>query len=224
MTRVLMAVLLSLLAGLFPGVAPAQAQPRLCPPYCDTIPAAAWPAPGLVPLAAVYRWPDLAPLAVPVRPARWKYEEVCNALPRPADPREYAVGARAAVGNGPGQWQLAVQVVHWRGEAWRGGQLADEAVSLATEVLRSCQLGAPWASPSVTTAAPGRLAAVISVGGPQPSVVRQYLVSQPRSGTVVELAMWASSPPAVEFPVIGDQQVFDMLTAPLCDAYIGSCG
>ena len=204
--------------------ASARAVPDTCPPNCDRIPAAAWVSPTALPLATPYGWPDLAPLAVPVRPARWKFEEICATSPHTGDPREYAVGARASVANPPGQWQLAVQVVHWRGETWRGGQLADDAVAVATMALRSCQLGALWASPSVTTAESGRLAAVISVAGPAPTVVRQYLVSQPASSTVVELAMWALSPPAVEWPIIADSQVFDALTAPLCDAYIASCG
>jgi hypothetical protein len=54
-------------------------------------------------------------------------------------------------------------------------------------------------------------------------IVHQYLVSHPQSGSAVELAMWASSPPAENWPVIPDAQVFDALVAPLCAAYIGSC-
>ena len=76
---------------------------------------------------------------------------------------------------------------------------------------------------SITTDGHGQLASVISVAGATPTVLHQYLVSHVQSGTVVELAMWASSPPAEDWPVISDAQVLDALVAPLCTAYIGSC-
>ncbi|MBV9514538.1 MAG: ATPase, partial [Mycobacteriaceae bacterium] len=110
-----------------------------------------------------------------------------------------------------------------RGESWYGGQLADEVLRSASAALRSCQVNAPQASPSLTTDQPGRLAAVISVGGAAPLILHQYLVSHPQSGSVVELAMWASSPPAESWPVISDGQVLDALLAPLCTAYLASC-
>ena len=81
----------------------------------------------------------------------------------------------------------------------------------------------PGASPSVTTDQAGRLAAVVMFPGPAPSVLHQYLVSHPPSGTLVELAMWAATPPAQPWPVIADDVVFDRLIAPLCTAYVASC-
>ncbi|HUL99898.1 MAG TPA: ATPase, partial [Mycobacterium sp.] len=154
---------------------------------------------------------------------RFYFEDVCASPSAPNDPRAYAVAAKATIVNPPGQWQLHVQVLHWRGEAWYGGQLAEGVVSSASAALRACQVTAPQASPSLTTDEPGRLAAVLSVAGTAPSVVHQYLVSHPQSGSVVELAMWASPPPAESWPVIPDAQVLDALVAPLCVAYIASC-
>jgi hypothetical protein len=151
------------------------------------------------------------------------------------DPREYAVAAKASVSHPPGQWQLQVQVLHWRGPSWQGGQIADAVVQSAAASLRSCQLTAPTSSPSITTEEPGRLAAVVSGdepparsegngAGPAPAVLHQYLVSHPPSSTVVELAMWAWTPAAVPWAMIADEQLFDALIAPLCVAYIASCG
>jgi hypothetical protein len=65
---------------------------------------------------------------------------------------------------------------------------------------------------------------VISSTGPAPLVAHEYLLSHPASGTVVELAMWASSPAPVGWPAISDDRVLDALVAPLCSAYIASCG
>jgi hypothetical protein len=65
----------------------------------------------------------------------------------PQDPRGYAIGERAAVANSAGQWQLQAQIVHWRGETWRGGQLAQNVFAAAAAALRGCQLGNPDASP-----------------------------------------------------------------------------
>jgi hypothetical protein len=73
----------------------------------------------------------------------------------------------------------------------------------------------------VTTDEPDRIAAVISVGGER--VLHTYLLVQPRSSTVVELSLWASTPPLVYWPPVADQQIFDAMAAPLCTAYIGSC-
>lgn len=225
MTRVLAAVSVTAMAAAFSllGEPIARADPTTCPPNCNRIPATAWVDPTAIPLWAKYNWPNLAAIAVPQLRPRFYFEEVCASPWVPNDPRAYAVAARATVANPPGQWQLHVQVLHWRGEAWYGGQLADEVVSTASAALRSCQVTAPQASPSLTTDQPGRLAAVLSVAGTQPSVVHQYLVSHPQSGSVVELAMWASSPPAESWPVILDTQVLDALVAPLCEAYIASC-
>jgi hypothetical protein len=201
----------------------APAEPETCPPTCDRIPATAWIDPAAIPLAAKYAWPNLAGVGVFLQRPRFRFEEVCASPPTVNDPRDFAVAAKASVANPPGQWQLQVQVVHWRGESWYGGQLADEVMHSARSALRACQATAPQASPSITTDLPGQLASVISVAGATPTVLHQYLVSHPQSGTVAELAMWASSPPAQEWPVILDAQVLDALVAPLCGAYIASC-
>jgi hypothetical protein len=202
------------------GAAPAQT----CPPTCDQIPSAAWPAPWSIPLNATYHWPDLATVAVPAPGARFRFEELC-AGPRPiGDPRDYAVTAKALVTAPEGQWQLQAQIVHWRGETWRGGQLATQVFDAAVAALRACQLTAPQYSPSVTTAMPNQMAAVIS----GPHIVHQYLVVNPANSTVSELALWAApgagSGPAVPWPVIADLKVLDAMAAPLCGAYLGSCG
>jgi hypothetical protein len=201
----------------------ARADPETCPPNCDRIPATAWVDPSAIPLAAKYAWPNLASIAVGLQRPRFRFEEVCASPPTAVDPRDFSVASKATVANPPGQWQLQVQVLHWRGESWYGGQLADEVVRSATTALRACQVTAPQASPSITTGEPGKLASVISVGGTAPTILHQYLASHPQSGTVVELAMWAPSPPVEDWPVIPDAQVFDALVAPLCAAYIASC-
>jgi hypothetical protein len=210
-------------ALLIEPAAPAHASPDNCPPACDQIPDSAWIDSASIPLNSTYSWPRLSALAVTVTDPRFRFEELC-ATPRPqADSRGYAITARATVVNSPGQWQLQAQIFHWRGEVWRAGQLAADAVATASAALRDCQLTAPDVSPSVTTDQPGRLAAVISTTAPAPLVAHQYLVAHPASGTVVELAMWASSPAAVAWPPIGDADVLDALIAPLCTAYIASC-
>lgn len=210
--------------GLFGAALPLAALPDHCPPNCDRIPASAWIDPVALPLAAAYAWPQLAPLAATVRNPRFRFEEVCSTPLVTGDPREFVVAADASVSQPAGQWQLQVQVLHWRGAAWRGAELADALVHSAAGDPWSCQLTAPWASPSITTEEPGRLAAVVSIAEPVPSVLHQYLVADPASGTLVELAMWSMTPPEVPWSVIADQQVFDALVEPLCVAYIGSCG
>jgi hypothetical protein len=201
-----------------------HAAPDNCPPACDRIPDSAWVEPTAIPLYSTYTWPRLPALAVTAADHRFRVEEMCAIPPTRADPRKYAVAGQAAVTNPPGHWQLQVQVMHWRGEPWRGGQLADAAVASAASALRACQLTAPQVSPSLTVDEPGRLAAVISVAGAAPMVAHEYLVSHPASGTLVELAMWASPPPLVAWPAISDDHLLDALTAPLCAAYIASCG
>lgn len=202
---------------------PTLAFPDTCPPNCDRIPATAWVDPAAVPLYSTYRWPNLAAGAIAASAPRFRFEEWCATPPVPGDPRDYAVAAKSAVVNPPGQWQLQVKVMHWRGETWRGGQNADAVLQSAAAALKFCQLTAPGTSPSLTTEEPGRLAAVISVAGPTSTVVHEYLVSHPQSSTVVELTMWASTPPAVPWPTVADRQVLDALVAPLCVAYIDSC-
>jgi len=198
----------------------ARADPDTCPPNCDRIPASGWIDSAAIPLDARYAWPNLAPIAVFLQRPRFRFEQVCGSPPTAKkDPRNFAVAAKATVATAPGQWQLQAQVLHWRGESVYGGSLADEVLRSAATALRACQV----ASLSITTDEPGRLAAVLSVAGPQPMVLHSYLVSHPQSGSVVELAMWAASPPAENWPVIPDTQVLDALLAPLCAAYIASC-
>ena len=94
-------------------------------------------------------------------------------------------------------------------------------IETARTRLRDCQATAPLASPSITTDSPQRIAAVISVAGEQ--VMHEYLLAHPGSSTVVELAMWSSLPPLVDWPAVPDAQVFEAMAAPLCNAYLGSC-
>jgi hypothetical protein len=201
----------------------AHGAPDNCPPACDRIPDSAWIDPSAIPLYSTYSWPRLSAVSVTATPPRFRFEDICATPPIPADPRQYAVASKALVSNPPGQWQLQAQVMHWRGEVWRGGQNADAAVAAAAAALRGCQLATAQVSPSVTVDQPGRLAAVLSSDGPNAIVAHQYLVSDPRSGTVVELAMWSSAPPSVAWPALNDQQLLDALTAPLCTGYIASC-
>ncbi|MCW2685153.1 MAG: ATPase [Mycobacterium sp.] len=207
----------------FAVAVPAHAAPDNCPPNCDRIPDSAWIDPTAVPLHSVYHWPGLAGMAVTAVAPRFRFEELCATPKLPGDARDYVVASKAAVPAGDGRWQLQVQVMHWRGETWRGGQAAQTTLQIAVAALRACQLTALQASPSITTDEPGRMAAVISGSGLGQPVLHQYLVAHPQSSSVAELALWAPSPPKVGYPVIPDAQVLDALTAPLCVAYIDSC-
>src|SRR5215211_3262633 len=125
--------------GLLDVPAQAHASPATCPPACDRIPDSAWIDPTVIPLFSTYSWPRLSGLAVTASRPRFRFEELCATPPMRGDPRDYAVAAKAAVVNPPGQWQLQVQVVHWRGETWRGGQNADATVASAAIAMRYCQ-------------------------------------------------------------------------------------
>lgn len=221
MVRMLLAVLLAT-CGVTVTAGQVRAVPGDCPPTCDRIPDSAWIEATSVPLYPVYKWPQLAGLAVTAASPRTKLEEECATPVIPGDPRSYAVAARAVVAQPDGQWQLQVQVMHWRGDAAAGGQAVATTMRRARLALRACQLTAPRTSPSITVDQPDRLAAVVSVAGRR--VLRQYLVAQPRNSTVVELAMWAPTPPAVPWPPVPDPEIFEAMSAPLCTAYIGSCG
>lgn len=199
---------------------PAAADPDTCPPNCDRVPDAAWIAPWAMPLNARYTWPRLAGVAVTASAPRFRFEELCGTPPVAQDPRAYAVAERASVVNPDGQWQLQATVIHWRGETWRGGQLVDDVYHRAVTALRSCQRTNPVASPSLTTDQPGRMAAVVS----GPVILHQYLVASPTNSTVTELALWSTAPPLTAWPTGSDETVLDALGAPLCTAYIGSCG
>ncbi len=197
----------------------AAADPDTCPPNCDRIPDAAWLPPWAIPLNARYTWPRLAGVAVTAPSPRFRFEELCGTPPVAQDPRSYAVAERATVANPAGQWQLQAQVMHWRGETWRGGQLAEDVFRSAVTALRSCQRTNPASSPSLTVNEPDRMAAVIS----GPVILRQYVVVNPANSTVTELAMWSTASPQTEWPMVSDETLLDALGAPLCTAYIGSC-
>ena len=104
----------------------AGAVPGVCPPICDAIPDSAWIAPTAIPLYPVYRWPGLAGLAVTAHAPRFTFEEVCATPPTLGDARDYAVAAEATVINPAGQWQLQVQIMHWRGDTAQGGPTASD--------------------------------------------------------------------------------------------------
>jgi hypothetical protein len=204
------------------AIAPsAQAVPGECPPFCDAIPDVAWISPTAIPLHSVYHWPGLPGLAVTAPETKFGFEALCDSPPVADDPRGYVVAERAVVPSPGGQWNLAVQVLHWRGPTAQGGPIAMTTLEKARGRLRDCQATAPQASPSITTDLPQGIAAVISVAGDQ--VMHEYLLAHPTSGSIVELAMWSSLPPLVDWPAVPDAQVLEAMAAPLCNAYLGSC-
>lgn len=217
MRMALTTVLLASCVALAPPVA---AEPAgTCPPACNRIPEAAWVKPSAIPLDSVYRWPELAGLAVTARPARFRFEEECGTPAVAGDPRGYAVAEKATVSTESGQWQLQAQVVHWRGDTWLGGELAQGAVAAAMSALRDCQAGNPAASASLVVDQPDRFAAVIS----GPVILHEYLLADPVNSTVTELALWSQAPVRTPWPTVTDTAVLDALGTPLCTAYIGSC-
>jgi hypothetical protein len=200
---------------------PARAVPGECPPICDAIPDLAWVDPTAIPLYPVYRWPGLAGLSVTTPSPRFGFEAMCGSPLLANDPRAYAVAARSVVLHQEGQWNLLVQVVHWRGDNATGGATAVTTLETARSRLRDCQSTAAQTSPSVTTNDPQRIGAVISDAGHQ--VMHEYLLADPNSSTIVELAMWSALPPQVDWPAVADAQILDAMAAPLCNAYIRSC-
>jgi hypothetical protein len=221
--RFLLAVALAICGlAIVPGAGwTARAVPGQCPPICDAIPDSAWISPAAIPLFSVYRWPGLAGLAVTAASTRFGFEALCDSPPVADDARAYAVAARAVVPNSAGQWNLAVQVLHWRGDTATGGPISQATLETAKSRLRDCQATSPLASPSITTDQPQGVAAVISEAGEQ--VMHEYLLAHPNSSTVVELALWSSLPPQVEWAAVPDAEVFEAMAAPLCNAYLGSC-
>lgn len=206
------------LCGLAAAPPPAWAEPSPdCPPLCDRIPDSAWVDTSKLPLDREYGWAGLAGLAVTAVAPRFRFEEECASAPVPGDPRGYAVAARSEVTRPAGHWQLRVQVIHWRGETWQGGQTALAVLQGATGALRAC----PGNAASITTERTGRLAAVVNLG--DGTVLHQYLLADPYNSTLVELAMWSTTPPQVAWSAPADRQVLDALADPLCTAYIGSC-
>jgi hypothetical protein len=206
------------------GAPQASAVPQTCPPLCDSIPAAAWPAGADIPLNTVYHWPLLAGLAVPAPAPRFRFEELCGTPQLPNSPRAYAVTEKAVVSQPAGQWQLQAQVMHWRGDTGTGGQAAQSVFNGATVGLRLCQLSEPQFKVVLTTDRPDRMAAVFT----GPVVMHQYLFSHPQSSTVSELVLWSNpppgAPPVVPWAAVPDAQVFDAMARPLCEAYVSSCG
>ncbi|OBI54561.1 ATPase [Mycobacterium sp. E787] len=203
-------------------VVPAHADPETCPTTCDQIPNSAWIPQHAVPLDAVYNWPALAGAAVPqtgAGAARFRFEELCDSPALPQDARGSAVSARVTVAHPDRQWQLRAEVLHWRGDTARGGQLAASVFGSAVGALRACQQRTPAESPSITSDEPNRMAAVVS----GPVVMHTYLVAHVASSTVSELTLWSSGPPQVPWPSMTDDPVLNALTAPLCEAYIASC-
>lgn len=198
---------------------PAEPTGNTCPPACNRIPPSAWIAPAAIPLDGRYEWQPLAGLAVTAHTPRFRFEELCGSPAAAQDPRNYAVAERSVITHPAGQWQLQAQILHWRGETWRGGELAREAVAAAAAGLRACQQTNPGASPSATLDEPERLAAVIS----GPVILHEYLLADTVSSTVTELALWAAAPPATPYPTLSDSAILDSLGAPLCAAYLGSC-
>jgi hypothetical protein len=216
-------LLVAVLAGCGLAFAPAQvhATPPDCPPNCDQIPDSAWIAAASIPLHDAYRWPRLSSVALPVTAPGFRFEEQCATAPIPDDVRGISVAARAAASSPDGRWQLQAQVMHWRGEVWRGGQIAGEVFDAAVAALRRCQLTSPLTSPTLTTAEPTRMAAVVSAPGG--NVLHQYLLLDPRNSTISELALWSVGGSAEPWPIVADDEVLDAMAAPLCTAYIDSC-
>jgi hypothetical protein len=58
---------------------------------------------------------------------------------------------------------------------------------------------------------------------PGQTVLHKYLLLNPENSTVVELAMWATAPPRLDWAPVPDAQVLDAMNTPLCTAYIDSC-
>ena len=218
--RTVLAAMMVMVTVVLVTAAPAAAEPSgTCPPACNRVPETAWIAPSSIPLDARYGWPELAGVAVTARSPRFRFEELCASPTLDQDPRSFAVAERAVVTNPRGQWQLQAQVVHWRGETWWGGQLARDALAAAVLALRSCQQTNATASPSLTFDEPLRMAAAVS----GPVILHQYLLADPVSSTITELALWSDAPPQTPWPAATDTAVLDALGAPLCTAYISSC-
>jgi serine/threonine protein kinase len=201
-----------------------------CPPACAHIPDSAWIAPPAIPLSDRYPRPPLGPLSEPVSNPRFRIDELCAAGPVADDERNGAIASRLILPEPPDQWQLQVQILHWRGDPWIAGQRASAAMDSATTLLRNtCSSTAPEVSVSriAEQNVPGHpgqsLSAVLTVRGAAPLLAHEYLVSDLRNSTVVEVAMWSTSPPAVDWPTINDDQLLADMVAPLCTAYVNSC-
>lgn len=218
--RLMIAMALTI-CGLVVAPSTARSAPGFCPPICDAIPDSAWIEPSSIPLFPVYHWPGLPGVAVTATAPRFEFEQWCASPVAVGDARDYSVAARALVPNPAGQWNLRVQVLHWRGDTVTGGRLALETLEKARIALRSCHLTAQQISPSITTSEAQRLATVISDPGRR--VMHGYVIADPGNSTLVELVLWTTLPAQVQWPTVSDAQVFDAMAAPLCTAYLGSC-
>jgi hypothetical protein len=209
------------LSGLVVMPGAARAAPGVCPPMCDAIPDSAWIESSSIPLSRVYRWPGLPGVAVTATKPRFEFESWCASPEVVNDPRDYAVAGRATVPNPDGQWNLQVQVMHWRGDTVTGGRTALATLERARIALNNCQATAPKVSPSLTTNSVDRLAAVITDPGSR--VMHAYLLADPDNSTVVEMVLWSTLPSSVEWRTVSDAQILEALSDPLCAAYLGSC-
>jgi hypothetical protein len=170
-------------------------------------------------------------LSEPVTNPRFLADELCAAGPQTTDERDGARAARIILPNPPGQWQLQVQILHWRGDPWIAGQRASAVMDAATALLRNnCSFQAPGVSvtriaeQNIPGGNPGQsLTATITGTGTAPQIAHVYLISDLRNSTVVELAMSSRSPPAVEWPTVNDDELLAAMVAPLCTAYVNSC-
>ena len=168
-----------------------------------------------VPLAAA------AALAVAAPAPRFRFEELCAGPPPLDDPRSYAVAAKAVVPAPDGQWQLQAQVVHWRGETWRGGQTR----RMRCSTRRRPRCGPASARPRSSRRRspptnPHRMAAVISGPGSR-LVAHQYLLADPASSTIASWPCGRYRRSQVPWLPVPDAQVLDALATPLCRAYLG---
>ena len=142
--------------------------------------------------------------------------------PAHVDERAVIIGDRVAEKDraiaGHRTTQLQAQILHWRGETWRGGELANLVFDTAVATLRGCR-----PSPVVNTAEWDRVAATIS----GPVIAQVYLLVDPRSSSISELVFTQKPPPVgmpAPWPEVADGQVLDAMAGPLCAAYLGSCG
>ena len=184
----------------------------------------AWLGPRSLPLDATYHWPGLAGWPSPRRRRGSGSRNSVRTPPVADDPRAYAVAARAVVGQPDGQWQLQAQIVHWRGETWRGGQLGRRGVRHRRR--RACapvRSTAPLTRPSITTDEPNRMAAVISGAGQVAAPVsagrpaQQHHQSNWRCGTIRQ------RPPAVGGRRCPTRRSSTRWRRRCARAYLGSC-
>ena len=107
----------------------------------------------------------LAGLAVTACNPRFRFTNQVQRCRRPATCGvRRVVAERATVSNPPGQWQLQAQVLHWRGDTWLGGQLAQETFDAAVSALR---------------ASPGHQRSRLALAGRRPLLVPAAAVSRP---------------------------------------------